>query len=662
MSLMLPIKPSESWKINMYDQYNGYDSENTTILLGEFQGENNSTIFKDKTQINTFSAYGQAVIDTLIKTPFNDYSGNLYLPGTDSSAVQINDNSNWDIDTSQTILSIECFVNFDSTFTGIQAFFSAGDTGSQTSSTRVWCFRLRDDNGVRLEFTFCNNDSWTNIQSSIIPTPQAGEWHHYAMTINKNQITFYYDGVNVGSSTFTLNIFPQSGALIGAISYSSPTWQRPCRFSEVRLVKGTLPWTSNFSVPTTRYKYFYKALKVCWSFDKDLLTDDSKNGHTLSNINNVIRVEGMNNSAAKFGGSSYLESLNSFNLYDKSYLISFWFYIPNESMSSSKQYGLFKFQDTTEDGFRCWCDSERFSIRLNTNNDWPIQLDNGYNGGAWKPSIGWHHFVFARIDSTDFYYLFLDNQLKQKSVNTGQLPNTNMKIQIGYGMQNNYWFSNSDGDGQIDEFLCITDIDTEEELESVTTQLYNKANGRYFRKRFAITYLKPLFFDYFNNGLNNWNINGSPTIINDPENANNSVVYLNSDRESIEKTLNKNYTLLEINYKQYQTQNGGDGGGGIVLYSDTTAFVEVYFRLSTHNIEVYDGTTTYVVASFNNNSRYNITINSFIFSNNTFDVSVNNENKGTFNFRYSASYLNAFKFYQNNNDPLYIDCVMVYKR
>lgn len=190
-------------------------------------------------------------------------------------------------------------------------------------------------------------------------------------------------------------------------------------------------------------------------------TDDSDSAHTITFDGDAE----LDTAQKKFGTASLLctgstpdakTGLSSdLNLYGVDFTIDFWFYLPSQSMNDGL-YGIFMLQQATlsdADGIICWNDNQRLTIRVNGTN--VISLDDGGGGGAWNPSAGWHHFEYSREISTNTHRFFLDGVSQQSNVNTADIDNANHALHIGYGYPSYYWFTNANGDGQIDEVRVL---------------------------------------------------------------------------------------------------------------------------------------------------------------------------------------------------------------
>ena len=124
---------------------------------------------------------------------------------------------------------------------------------------------------------FYNGTPYTS--STVVPL---GVWSHVAATYNGTTLTLYFNGLNVYSSAVTIT--DNSAAVaIGYGNYSSSTEYFNGYISNVRIIKGTILYGSNF-VPS--------AVPLAPTYDTVLLTCQSENFIDDSTNNFAITVNG----------------------------------------------------------------------------------------------------------------------------------------------------------------------------------------------------------------------------------------------------------------------------------------------------------------------------------------------------------------------------------
>ena len=77
-------------------------------------------------------------------------------------------------------------------------------------------------------------------------------WHHFAVVRSGSTITLYVDGASIGTATYATAITSSGTVQIGRSAYADvyENWTKGF-ISNVRIVKGTAVYTSNFTVPTS---------------------------------------------------------------------------------------------------------------------------------------------------------------------------------------------------------------------------------------------------------------------------------------------------------------------------------------------------------------------------------------------------------------------------
>lgn len=207
-----------------------------TVLMLHMNGTDASTTFTDSGNGGkSMTANGNAQIDTA-QSKFAGASG---LFDGDGDYVSAADHSDFAFGTGD--FTIDFWVRLNST-TGEQCFVCkpySGQTGLQFES----------NGGTELAFQF--NDGTNGISLTPAWTPSTGIWYHIAATRSGNTFRLFVDGAQVGTVTDVDPITTDSNTLTigskGAAKYLNG-W-----LDEVRLVKGSAVWTSNFTPPSGEY-------------------------------------------------------------------------------------------------------------------------------------------------------------------------------------------------------------------------------------------------------------------------------------------------------------------------------------------------------------------------------------------------------------------------
>lgn len=122
--------------------------------------------------------------------------------------------------------------------------------GISSSSNLEFQFLFFNNAGTtRLRFNYSTDGINPQILDATSGNITVGQWYHIAITRSGSTITFWLNGVNVGSSTVTATFFTGTGTFsiaanpIGGNSVDGYV-------SDVRLVKGTAVYTTAFTPPS----------------------------------------------------------------------------------------------------------------------------------------------------------------------------------------------------------------------------------------------------------------------------------------------------------------------------------------------------------------------------------------------------------------------------
>jgi hypothetical protein len=103
--------------------------------------------------------------------------------------------------------------------------------------------------GTSQNFPYMSGTGTWSITGGTLPT--LNTWNHYALVRNRNVISYYLNGVIVGSTTANFNLDAiTSPFVIGAQANSSGTNIVTGNITNFRIVKGFAVYTSNFTPPT----------------------------------------------------------------------------------------------------------------------------------------------------------------------------------------------------------------------------------------------------------------------------------------------------------------------------------------------------------------------------------------------------------------------------
>ena len=205
--------------------------------------------------------------------------------------------------------TVECWVNFKNVSGNFQSFLGQYIGGTP------WIFQLMNNGQLRVVGTF--GGSYKEFNSSFL---SMNTWYHIALVRNglgTNCVKIYVNGVNNGSATITSSIGNPLG--IYTIGGGSAGNDRFNGFiSNVRFVKGTALYTSNFTPPTSRLTAVAgTTLLLNTTYDAKYLKDNSSSGATVTNYNGASTITGLATSSPlnpfKFVSDGLIVNLDATN-------------------------------------------------------------------------------------------------------------------------------------------------------------------------------------------------------------------------------------------------------------------------------------------------------------------------------------------------------------
>jgi len=259
--------------------------ENVSLLLhGDgTNGAQNNTFTDDSANNFTITRNGNTTQGTF--SPFSptrwsgyfDGSGD-YLSVADNAALQMGSGD----------FTIEFWLNFSS-LTGYQTLFNKGYT-----SAGSLLFQTDNGNGrMRIYIGSSNVISETGTGST-------NTWIHYALVRSGTTLTLYRDGTSSGSATNSTNINNASTLYIGSSVTTSPDYPFTGYISNLRIVKGTAVYTSNFTPPTAPLTAITNTSLLLNFTNGGIIDNASKN------VLETIGTAQISTSVKKFGtGSMY---------------------------------------------------------------------------------------------------------------------------------------------------------------------------------------------------------------------------------------------------------------------------------------------------------------------------------------------------------------------
>ncbi len=309
----------------------------TMLLHGDgTNGAQNNTFLDSSTNNLTITRNGNTT-----QGSFSPYGSNWsnYFDGS-GDYLSIADNAAFEFGSGN--FTIEGWINPSALPSGLYSIVTKSDgTGGAYAPYLIG----RNGSSIIVRMS-SNGSSWDIVNGTSFGTLTVGQWFHFALVRNGTAITGYLNGVGTSIATTSASLWDNSNSLlIGAVFASGgiiETWNG--YISNVRLVKGTAVYTSNFTPPTAPLTSISgTSLLTCQS---NRFKDNSTNNFTISSFGNtsVQRFNPFGASTAYstsvIGGSGYFDGTgdyltvpdnSAFNLGSSNFTAECWAYFTSNS-------------------------------------------------------------------------------------------------------------------------------------------------------------------------------------------------------------------------------------------------------------------------------------------------------------------------------------------
>lgn len=211
---------------------------NNTVLLLETTGTNgqqNNTFLDSSTNNFTITRTGTPTQGTF--TPFSQTGWSGYFNGT-TDYLSVASNAAFGFGTGD--FTVETWAYFNSTPAKAQGIIEGQTTNG---------FNFYWDGGTYSTNKLTISDRTANqIQYTFLPTINI--WYHFAVSRQGTNLQLFVNGISVASATSSTN-YVATGFSIGGDAGGGLAWCFPGYLSNMRVVKGTALYTSNFTPSTT---------------------------------------------------------------------------------------------------------------------------------------------------------------------------------------------------------------------------------------------------------------------------------------------------------------------------------------------------------------------------------------------------------------------------
>ena len=351
--------------------------------------------------LGNFTVANTGIFDEVSISDSNQYS--VYFAG---SGYYLSTPSSTSFDFGTNDFTLEAWIypidggrTFDSTKYGtIISQFVAG------SITNSWGWAIGISAGGVFNYMSLETGGTNRLTVTGLSYP-INTWHHVACVRNNGTITFYINGVSVGSASYASAISYNASASVNigrsAFVGAYENWLKGY-ISNLRVVKGRAVYTSNFipskspltAIPST-------VLLTCQSSP---IVDNSSNAFTITNTGTTLPYIPPQSDfyAASFNGSSQYISMPAaagVASYASDFTIEFWFYA-NSLPSAGNTYALAS------------------QLKLSTGRSWRIQVDSDGNlivsgivasGAGAIVANAWYHVAWTKNSTAN--YLFINGTL-----------------------------------------------------------------------------------------------------------------------------------------------------------------------------------------------------------------------------------------------------------
>ena len=203
----------------------------------------------------------------------------------------------------------------------IEGWFNVSDTGSIRT---IFDSRNSDNQSTGLFIGINSND---NLYTYGFPSgtgvvnygiPKHGEWHHFAVVRNSFTGFVFLNGIKISESINTGSTnYTDQGATIGQPStvFAATLYRYKGFLSNIRVVKGTALYTSDFTPPTRELKNVPGTVLLCCQDPNSPFTEAT--GKTFNGFGDFQRsngIEYITNGSFAGGYSTEWEAKNSANL------------------------------------------------------------------------------------------------------------------------------------------------------------------------------------------------------------------------------------------------------------------------------------------------------------------------------------------------------------
>jgi Concanavalin A-like lectin/glucanases superfamily len=390
--------------------------EYTTLLLpgNGTNGAQNNTFLDGSTNNFTITRNGNTTQGTF--SPFSQTGWGNYL--TTTSYLQTPSNANF------------AFGTGDYTVEGW--FYSV------TTTANLRLFHFSDDlDNVGINYTSTGTIAYyngsTNTVSGTTPfTPN--QWNHVAVVRSSGTVKIYVNGTSALTQGTTPNTTASRSLGITSTAAGSGSGMSGY-MSNIRVVKGTAVYTSNFTPPTTPLTAISGTQLL--TAQSNRFVDNSSNGATLTTGGGITVVSfspfnpTASWSAATYGGSGYFDGNGDYLTYNAStsvnvgtgdFTIEGWFYTSSFSAAPCLA------------DFRAAATNSPILIEVNTSGFLNVLTGSTRTSTVAMVLNQWNHWAVCRTSGT--FELYVNGQRGLSVTDTFNFTSPNTTSKLGQNLSN----------------------------------------------------------------------------------------------------------------------------------------------------------------------------------------------------------------------------------
>ena len=422
-----------------------YNAGISTNWVDKVGGNNGTLVGGTHHNDGPFVGAGYVEFDGIDSIPY-DYvttsTSSDFTLGTDDFTIEFFFKSN---NSTNRTFSTVIAANMDNANTG----FWELEMNADSSGTIVW--KDRGNTRITATNTNCYND----------------QWHHLALTREGTSVKLFLDGTQIGSTATYSYTYAGSSVVFGSRRLGSSVWNG--NISNLRIIKGTALYTSNFTPPTKQLTAITNT--VLLTCQGNTISDVSSGGHTLTANGTVAANLGFPASAFEFDGTDDYVTIPSSTLEldtNTNFTLEYWVYTSTSGLApavavnaSTSKIIAFFLNDASFSTFYSILSESNYPSSGNSN---ALRATTDISTNTWT------HISFVRLSGTITIYI--------NGVASGTVSNAfssrplNLIGAIAQGGAPNFYFLN----GKVSALKIYKGKGlTAEEIQ----QNYNALKGRY---------------------------------------------------------------------------------------------------------------------------------------------------------------------------------------